>query len=162
MEAKNDISAKWFKICKGSIEMLKSLVEDFIDFTRFENDSVVPINKKSVNLKFLIENVKDMFEMQAEEKQIDLKVNIDNKVPDFFKTDPLRLKQILMNLLSNALKFTSKGSIEVDVLFENFIEDDDFFYKTFNEESKTINLSRVQKTQNQFHTFGNPHKCTEI
>jgi signal transduction histidine kinase len=142
--------------------MLKSLVEDFIDFTRFENDSIVPINKKSVNLKILIENTKDMFEMQAEEKQIDLKFNVDNSVPDFFQTDPLRLKQILMNLLSNALKFTSKGSIEVDVSFQKYIADDDFFYSKYKEESKQFGLSRIDKRENQFHSTGNVHECSDI
>jgi signal transduction histidine kinase len=104
--------------------MLKTLVDDFIDFTRFENESVVPINKKNVNLKDLITNVKYMFEIQTEEKLIELKINIDNNVPDLFRTDPLRLRQILMNLLSNALKFTSKGSIEVNVSYKKAIEDD--------------------------------------
>jgi K+-sensing histidine kinase KdpD len=104
--------------------MLKTLVEDFIDFTRFENESTVPINKKKTNLKDLITSVKYMFEMQAEEKIIDLTTNIDSNVPDFFRTDPLRLRQILMNLLSNALKFTSKGSIEVNVSYKKSAEDD--------------------------------------
>jgi signal transduction histidine kinase len=132
----NENSKKLFKICKSSIEMLKTLVDDFIDFTRFENESTVPINKKNVNLKDLITNVKYMFEIQTEEKLIDLTTNIDTNVPDFFRTDPLRLRQILMNLLSNSLKFTSRGSIEVNVSYKKSVEVDSEYDLKCSEESK--------------------------
>lgn len=72
MEKENESANKIFKMCKGSIQILKNLVEDFIDFTRFENQSKVTINKKFVNLKELFEIVKNMFEIQAEEKVINL------------------------------------------------------------------------------------------
>ena len=74
-----------------------------------------------------------MFEIQAEEKRIGLTLKIGAKVPQLFKTDPLRLRQILMNLLSNALKFTVSGSIDVEV---SYIEDP-FMLKMMNDSKYT-------------------------
>lgn len=134
-------SEKLLKICKGSMEMLKTLVEDFIDFTRFENESHISILKENVKIRDVIHSIKDMFEVQAEEKKIEFIINISNDVPQVFKTDPIRLKQILMNLLNNSMKFTIKGFIEVEVTldWEPYINDkgeriDEYLEAEFEEE----------------------------
>jgi signal transduction histidine kinase len=63
-------------ICRGTIETLRCLTEDFIDFTRFENQKGLPINKEAVNLRTMIDEIKSIFIFQAEEKGIDFYVNI--------------------------------------------------------------------------------------
>lgn len=103
------------KVCIGSVNVLKTLVEDFLDFTRIENETEIRIFKESIKLKEVFLFIKEMFEIQATEKGIDFRVNINDNVPDYYKTDPARLRQIMMNLASNALKFTSKGSIDITV-----------------------------------------------
>lgn len=100
--------------------MLKTLIEDFIDFTRFENNSGISINKINVNIRSLVSEVEELYNIQIKEKCIDFVVCYTSNVPETFKTDPIRLKQILMNLVSNAIKFTSKGRITIDVCVEPF------------------------------------------
>lgn len=95
--------------------MLKTLIEDFIDFTRFEEKSTISIYKENVRIRYLVDSVEEMFSIQAQEKNIEFNVNVARDVPEYFKTDSVRLRQILLNLLSNALKFTMKGSISIEV-----------------------------------------------
>ena len=75
---------------------------------------------------YIFNFIKEMFEIQAKEKGIEFKVSISDDVPDYFKTDPARLRQILMNLASNALKFTSDGAINlmVNVWNNSYLEKD--------------------------------------
>mmetsp|Transcript_32022 Transcript_32022/g.28381 ORF Transcript_32022/g.28381 Transcript_32022/m.28381 type:complete len:126 (+) Transcript_32022:905-1282(+) len=114
-------------ICQGTIEMLKSLTEDFIDFTRFENNKGLPIQKESVNIDDFLIDIKNIFSFQAEEKGIDFEINISSDLPESISTDPKRLKQVILNLLSNAFKFTQEGKISISLdsrssLSENFEE----------------------------------------
>lgn len=106
---------KLLLICQGTIEMLRSLTEDFIDFTRYENKKGLPIKKESFNIREFFQGVKNIFGFQAEEKALRFDVNISKEVPEEFSTDPKRLKQVMMNLLSNAFKFTLRGKIEINL-----------------------------------------------
>jgi CheY-like chemotaxis protein len=63
----------------------------------------------------LTNQVIDLFKFQANQKKIDLILDIDSKVPQYIHADSVRLKQILVNLLSNAIKFTSFGEIRLDI-----------------------------------------------
>lgn len=67
--------------------MLKTLVEDFIDFTRMENATGIKIHKEPTDLKNLIETTKDIFEVQAEEKGLEFRTNIPEDLPSNWKTD---------------------------------------------------------------------------
>jgi signal transduction histidine kinase len=99
--------------------MLRSLTEDFIDFTRFENEQGLPINKQNVKLIEFFTEIEDIFTFQADEKGLGFGINYTQEVPENIYTDPKRLKQIIINLLSNAFKFTQKGKIEINLQVQN-------------------------------------------
>lgn len=109
----NEEASKLLTICLGTIEMLRCLTEDFIDFTRFENQKGLPVKMETFSLQEILHEIENIFEFQAEEKDLIFKVNISNIVPQKIETDPKRLKQVLLNLLSNAFKFTKSGKIEI-------------------------------------------------
>ena len=111
----SDEARKLLTICQGTIEMLRSLTEDFIDFTRFENERGLPIKKELVNIKDFFEGINNIFGFQAEEKDLNFGINIGSNVPQNIVTDPKRLKQVILNLLSNSFKFTQRGKIEVNL-----------------------------------------------
>jgi len=112
----SDEARKLLTVCQGTIEMLRSLTEDFIDFTRFENEKGLPIKKESVHIKEFFHDIDNIFGFQAEEKDLRFDINIASDVPETIYTDPKRLKQVVLNLLSNSFKFTQRGKIEINLL----------------------------------------------
>jgi signal transduction histidine kinase len=111
----SDEARKLLTIWQGTIEMLRSLTEDFIDFTRFENEKGLPIRMENIEIKKFFTQIKDIFGFQAEEKGLSFSVNYTPEVPEIIYTDPKRLKQVVINLLSNSFKFTQKGNIEINL-----------------------------------------------
>lgn len=97
-----------------SATTLMSIVNDILDFSKIESGKL-ELNIEETNLFELTQQVIDLFKYQANQKNVDLFLNIDNIVPQYILADSLRLKQILVNLISNSLKFTSSGKIRLDV-----------------------------------------------
>ena len=137
----SDEARKLLMICQGTIEMLRSLTEDFIDFTRFENEKGLPIKKENVNIKEFFSEIDHIFAFQAEEKNLRFDINTSHEVPDSIHTDPKRLKQVLLNLLSNAFKFTQRGKIEINLnVKSNIIKQDKNFFTARTQYDKTKSL----------------------
>ncbi|HEU4495936.1 MAG TPA: ATP-binding protein [Flavobacterium sp.] len=97
---------------KHSSNYILKLVNDLVDFSKLENGRI-KIDKVSFNFKDLVESTCKTLEPNAENKNIELSWHIEDSLDDNFISDPYRLKQILTNLISNAIKFTQEGSVEV-------------------------------------------------
>ncbi len=95
-----------------SVNDLLNIINDILDFSRIESGKM-ELHEDAVNINSCIAAVSRLFSAMAEEKQLNLKVNISRDIPTYLKLDSLRLKQILSNLISNAIKFTPQGSILV-------------------------------------------------
>ncbi len=98
----------YLKSIKNSVQTMLLLINDILDMSRIENGKM-SINKENLNLEEFIEEIKEMFEPIADKKHLTFSVNIEGKTPKLIKTDPLRLKQILVNLIGNAIKFTPEN-----------------------------------------------------
>nr|WP_315177301.1 response regulator [uncultured Flavobacterium sp.] len=94
--------------------MLIEIINNILDFSKIESGKL-ELNVEQVNLFDLIHHVIDIFKYQAEINNIDLIVNIDATVPNYVLVDSVRLKQILVNLIGNAMKFTKEGSVALNV-----------------------------------------------
>ncbi len=90
------------------------LLNDILDLSKAEAGHL-DIEIINFNLKEVIESVASIMDGQAQHKKLNLVVDIDPKTPNFLKGDPSRLRQILTNLVSNAIKFTKEGSITIKV-----------------------------------------------
>jgi signal transduction histidine kinase/ligand-binding sensor domain-containing protein/CheY-like chemotaxis protein len=100
-------------------ESLINVINDLLDFSKIESGEM-KLDIHEFNLKQCIEDTLTIFVRNAADKQIKVVYEIDQLIPDTIITDKLRLKQILNNLLSNALKFTHIGKISLTVkLLEN-------------------------------------------
>jgi signal transduction histidine kinase/ActR/RegA family two-component response regulator len=93
---------------------LLEIINDVLDYSKLESQDV-QLNKKSFHLESLLGEVKSLLHPIAKNKGLDLSYSIDQTLPECVFSDPLRYKQILMNLANNAIKFTKKGSIHIAV-----------------------------------------------
>ncbi|MCM3571095.1 response regulator [Neobacillus mesonae] len=89
---------------------LLHLITDVLDLAKVESGTL-DINCKEIELNDVLEYIRKQFSPLAEQKQIQFSIEMDDRLPDIFYTDDLRLQQILKNLLSNAFKFTEAGSV---------------------------------------------------
>ena len=97
-----------------SAQNLLVLINDILDFSKIESGKVV-FEKTDFSLSELIGGVKNSLKFRAEEKGIRLTTYLDSELPNLVAGDPVRLSQILTNLISNAIKFTEQGSVTVEV-----------------------------------------------
>ncbi len=103
---------KHLKAVLHSGQHLLYLINDVLDMSKIEAGQV-KLNNKTVNLTHLLNDVKNMFGAQSAQKKLHLYVDIPPNLPQQIETDELKLRQILINLLGNALKFTEKGGVSL-------------------------------------------------
>ncbi|WP_162199679.1 ATP-binding protein [Kordia zhangzhouensis] len=97
-----------------STENLLMIVNDILDFSKIEAGKL-NIQKVDFNFTELIANLHKGFKLKANEKGLDFTINITNSIPKYVVGDQYRLSQILNNLIGNAIKFTQKGFINVQI-----------------------------------------------
>jgi len=102
----------YLSLLKSSGKALMFLINDILDFSKIEAGKL-DLEEIPFNIDQVIAEVAQIFEDQIKEKEIDLIVNIDKSIPPNLAGDPLRLRQVLVNLVSNAVKFTDKGNIQI-------------------------------------------------
>ena len=110
-----DGHAEDLRTLKFSAEHLHVLINDVLDYSKLDAGKI-EFEMRDVNIRQLAENIIKTFESKAVEKDIYLKLNFDDKIPNMIITDGLRLSQILTNLIGNAIKFTSKGGVTFSLI----------------------------------------------
>jgi len=101
-------SAEYVEIIDSSSKGLLKIIEDILDFSKIESGKL-DIDKVDFNTKAEFEVITHIFSAKASEKNIKLSLNLNDNLPQVINTDPLRIKQIISNLLSNSIKFTDNG-----------------------------------------------------
>lgn len=109
-------------VMKISSENLLSLINDVLDYGKLEEGKIV-LAERDINLKQFVKNLRIAHRLRAEERGNNLRLMYDEDIPDFIIGDDIRLGQILNNLISNAIKFTKKGVITIEVLLNEIKED---------------------------------------
>lgn len=105
---------KYIEAIANSAEYLLALINQILDLSKIEAGRMT-FNPTSVELSKLLEDIKLMLQPKAALKGITFQVRSDTKVPNFLHTDGLKLQQVLVNLLDNAIKFTSEGSVILQI-----------------------------------------------
>lgn len=109
-----DSQTQMVKLLEVSSQSLLGVVNDILDLSKINAGKFVLI-KKEVNIYHILKSSIELMRTKASEKLLDLNLEIDPRLPKYIETDPLRLNQILMNLISNAIKFTEKGYVSLKV-----------------------------------------------
>lgn len=102
------------EIIRSSGESLLTLINDILDFSKIESGNL-ELEQTPFSLRTCIEESLDLLASKADEKNLELACLIDPQVPDWVVGDVTRLRQILVNLISNAVKFTPTGEVVVSV-----------------------------------------------
>ena len=103
---------EYISMIKSSSASLLAVIDDILDTSKIEA-GMMKVEQIPFRLKALIEGAVDLFKIRAREKNIGLTLSISDELPDRAVGDPMRLRQIISNLISNAVKFTSQGRIRV-------------------------------------------------
>ncbi len=110
-------------IINTSSKDLLKIINDILDFSKIDAGKL-DLEVVSVNVRNLMEEVADVFKHALAQKSVELITDIHENVPRLIKTDPLRLKQVMTNLVSNAVKFTHKGDVLIRVTAETKVDPD--------------------------------------
>lgn len=102
---------------KRASNMLLELVNEILDFSKIESGQLEIVEGKYY-LADIIHDEKLLLDTRIGEKPIDIQIEVDKKIPSVLYGDEIRLKQILTNILSNAAKYTEKGTITLKVFFQ--------------------------------------------
>jgi PAS domain S-box-containing protein len=105
---------KFHEIVRRNGEQLLGLIDDILDLSRVESGQF-KIENVPTSLEEMKSALHALLAVKAQVKDLELLIEIDPAVPNVIGTDPLRIKQILVNLLGNAIKFTDKGSVRLNV-----------------------------------------------
>lgn len=106
----------YLETIRYSAETLLTMLNDILDYSKAEAGRM-EVEIVDFDLIKLVNSCADLMRSRAHEKNIDIQVRIDPEVPPFVKTDPTRLRQVILNFLSNAVKFTEDG--DVIIMVEN-------------------------------------------
>ncbi len=102
------------RMINRSGEHLLLLINDILDMSKIESGRI-QLNMQSFELKNMLYDIGEMFQLRANKKNLKFIVDIDPNVPDYVKCDEQKLRQVLINLLGNAVKFTEKGHVLLKV-----------------------------------------------
>jgi len=112
----------YLKVVKLSAEALLTIVNDVLDFSKIEAGKL-DLEEIDFSLRDSLSETLGVLGIRADEKKLELACDIDESVPDMLSGDPGRLRQIVMNLVGNAIKFTARGEVVVQVLKESHQDD---------------------------------------
>lgn len=101
-------------IIKKSGEHLLNIINEILELSKIEAGKI-EINPKNFNFFELIKEIEDIFALRCEAKNLKFNINLSSNLPNFIKADDQRLRQILINLLGNSLKFTNEGEISLNI-----------------------------------------------
>ena len=110
----SDDEAEYAKVIQSSGNGLLELINEILDLSKIETGKM-DLDVSTVNIKEVVGDLRSLFIEVTKEKKIELQLKIEDDVPKSIETDKMRLEQILKNLISNAIKFTSKGFVSFHV-----------------------------------------------
>ena len=112
--ALNDEQKEYLHSIRTSADALLTVINDILDFSKIES-GMMELDSQEFNLRHCVEDALDLFAVKADEQGLDLVYYIDYSLPQNIIGDGLRLRQIIINLVGNALKFTHTGEVFVNV-----------------------------------------------
>jgi len=111
------LSKKFIKPSLHCADYLLNLINDILDYTQVNFKEELRVVYQPISLRGVFAEVQGLLQMKASMKKIQLLLEVDPEIPKVFNTDPRRLKQVLLNLSGNSLKFTFSGFVKIRAKF---------------------------------------------
>ncbi len=102
----------------SSSKQLLKLVESILDFSKLEAGSVTVVNS-DFNLRELLDSITQSVTKLADENSVNLTCDIDSGIPNMVHTDAVKIRQVILNFVHNAIKFTKNGSVQINATLED-------------------------------------------
>ncbi len=109
---------RYAETIRSSGDALLGVINDILDFSKIEADKM-ELEELDFDLRAMLEDASELLALKAHEKRLEFISRINPAVPTFLRGDPGRLRQILINLGGNAVKFTSRGEVEVEIKLDS-------------------------------------------
>jgi len=110
----NSEQREYALLIKQAGQTLLALINDVLDYSKLESGKM-ELENVDFNLKTAIRECVELFEYQARTKNLEIRIDTDPSTPQWVKGDPGRLRQVLVNLIGNAVKFTNQGSVVIKI-----------------------------------------------
>ena len=116
-ECKDEAITAYLSDIRNAGNNLLFLINDILDFSKIEAGKI-DIFESPYKIMKLIKDVHDLIEVKAREKGLELIVNVDQNIPSVLNGDENRIRQIMINILNNAIKYTERGKVELSISSE--------------------------------------------
>lgn len=111
------LQTKYAKTISNSAEVLLEIINDILDISKIEAGKL-ELNLVPFNIHACCDEVMALLSIRSQEKGLSLKFDYDSRIPEYVLADPVRVRQVITNLVGNAIKFTKHGSVELKVFIE--------------------------------------------
>jgi PAS domain S-box-containing protein len=145
------VQSKYLSLIQSSGENLLTIINEILDFSKIEADKLV-VENHDFRLRQVLFSTLNIFLFQAKEKGLILSTTVNPVVPDFLVGDQQRIKQILINLIGNSLKFTETGFIIIDIDAPDYNDSDEHIKIKFTVADSGIGIP-VSKQKLIFESF---------
>ena len=109
---------RYAETIRSSGDALLGVINDILDFSKIEADKM-ELEELDFDLRVMLEDASELLALKAHERRLEFISRISPAVPTYLRGDPGRLRQILINLAGNAVKFTSRGEVEVEIKLDS-------------------------------------------
>ncbi|WP_019895760.1 hybrid sensor histidine kinase/response regulator [Hydrogenovibrio halophilus] len=141
--SREEMAGRLEKVC-ASGQLLLTIINDILDFSKIEAGKMT-VSPQPTDLKALVKDLSGLFETLAQSKGLALKVELEEPLSPCVTLDAMRLKQVLSNLINNAIKFTEQGGIAITV--RGHKADDHQAWLFFEVADTGIGMTEAQQTQ---------------
>ena len=106
-----------------SAQDLLVIINDILDLSKIESGKY-PLERKTFQVREVVQQVQQMISLPLRNKQLEFRLSVEERIPTVLEGDPVRLKQILVNLLANAIRFTEQGSVGLAITLQEKREEE--------------------------------------
>ncbi len=145
----NDMQTQYLDSVNSSAQSLLGIINDILDLSKIEAGKL-ELEMLKTDVNEIISKTIEIIRYPAFEKNLELLLYVQPDIPKFFVTDPTRLRQILVNLLGNAVKFTEKGEVKLKIGFEKIDEQKGKFIFSITDTGIGISKEQMKKIFTNF------------